>query len=192
MRYTDKIAACGRIWKLRLTADRVLSVLDLLEEESQPPDVISDAACKALVCGKVPFTMQNEVLQEAFRCAQRGVHTTPQSGPRTLDMDQDWGLIHAAFLQAYGINLDKDLRHLHWRRFLSLLQGVPDGTKLAWVQGIRAAPMPKPTRYNAEERARLAKLKACYAIRPKHTDPETQLQGMYNTLATMAKDSKGR
>ena len=187
MRYTDKVQAAGRVWRLRLTAARMLAALEILDEPDCPPDVLTSAVCKLLVIEKVPMAMQSAVLQEAFRCAQEGFNSAPQSGPRTLDMQQDWGLIYAAFLQAYGIDLDKELPRLHWRRFLSLLQGIPDGTKLAWVQEIRATPMPKPTRYNAEERARLSKLKAAYAIKPKGVDPQEQLQAIFDTLSAMAK-----
>lgn len=184
---TDKIQVSGRTWRLHLTADRVLAAIEVLSEQDCPPDILTSTVCRLIVCGRVPRRLQANVLQEAFKCIQDDAPAAQQNGPQTLDFSQDWGLIHAAFLQAYGIDLDKHLCRMHWRRFLSLLRSIPDGTKLAWVQEIRATPMPKPTRHNGEERARLSKLKTFYAIRHKQKSQDEQMQSLYDTLATMAK-----
>ena len=88
----------------------------------------------------------------------------PSGEPKRLDIEQDWEYICAAFQQAYGIDLYTD-KTIHILRFRALLESVPKSTKLAEIVGIRAADIPKPTKYNAQEIANLTRLKAYYALK---------------------------
>lgn len=54
-----------------------------------------------------------------------------------LDFRLDSDLIYSAFLGQYGIDL-VDIEYLHWHKFLALLSGITEGTKLAEVLGYRA------------------------------------------------------
>ena len=56
---------------------------------------------------------------------------------RITDLTEDAGLIYAAFLQSYGIDLIT-IPYLHWWAFRALLDGLPDSTQYAKVVGIRA------------------------------------------------------
>lgn len=53
-----------------------------------------------------------------------------------LDYELDSNLIYAAFLGQYGIDLI-DINELHWHKFLALLGGLNDSTKLHEVMGYR-------------------------------------------------------
>ncbi len=53
-----------------------------------------------------------------------------------IDYDLDADLIYAAFLGQYGIDLI-DIPELHWHKFLALLKGVNEQTKLREVMGYR-------------------------------------------------------
>jgi len=48
-----------------------------------------------------------------------------------LSLEKDGALIYGAFLQTYGINLQKD--ELDWREFCTLLSCVPENTALFCV-----------------------------------------------------------
>jgi hypothetical protein len=100
---------------------------------------------------------------------------------KITDFAQDADLIRAAFLQSYGINLFRD--RLHWMEFSSLLAGLPEGSRYSEILGIRARPMPAPTKWNAEERRWLAKAKAEYAI---HLTGKEQVQSLENSLRSVA------
>lgn len=52
-----------------------------------------------------------------------------------LDYELDSDLIYAAFLEQYGIDLCEV--DLHWHKFLALLGGLNDSTKLRKVMGYR-------------------------------------------------------
>ena len=93
-----------------------------------------------------------------------------------MDFTQDRALIIAAFRQAYGIDLVAERGRMHWQTFADLLKGLPSNTRLAEVMDIRAKPMPKPTKYNAEERARLAKLKADFKLEKTEAEKQAALQ----------------
>ena len=53
-----------------------------------------------------------------------------------LDYELDSDLIYAAFLGQYGIDLF-EVAELHWHKFLALLNGLNDSTKLREVMGYR-------------------------------------------------------
>lgn len=53
-----------------------------------------------------------------------------------LDYELDSDLIFAAFLGQYGIDLC-DVKELHWHKFLALLGGLNESTKLREVMGYR-------------------------------------------------------
>lgn len=86
------------------------------------------------------------------------------TGPRTFDIEQDWPYVCAAFQQAYGIDLYAD-KDIHILRFLALLRGIPEDTKLAEIIRIRSTPIPAPTKHNQDRIAELTRLKAFYALR---------------------------
>lgn len=108
------------------------------------------------------------------------------TGPSYMNIEQDWPYICAGFLQAYGIDLykDKDMHILEWQ---ALLQGLPKGTKLLDIIGIRAAEIPEPTKHNAKQIAELSRLKAQYAIQGTAQDFQTGLGGLFDLLAARAK-----
>ena len=64
------------------------------------------------------------------------------------------------------------------------MEGYPEGTRYMEVVGIRAKPMPKPTRYNQEERAWLTKAKARYAIKQSEEEAERNYQQGVHKLFT--------
>ena len=71
-------------------------------------------------------------------------------------------MIRSAFRQEYGIDLFRE--KLHWLEFKELLQNLPDGNRYEEVIGIRARPLPAPTKYNAKEREWLMKAKQSVAL----------------------------
>jgi hypothetical protein len=53
-----------------------------------------------------------------------------------LDYELDSDLIYSAFLGQYSIDL-VEVEHLHWHKFLALLSGLNDSTRLREVMGYR-------------------------------------------------------
>ena len=110
---------------------------------------------------------------------------------KVTDFAQDADLIRAAFMQVYRIDLYTE--KLHWFKFSALLAGLPEGNRYNDVLGIRARPMPAPTKYNTEERRWLAKAKAELAL--KMTDAEREQsykQGLHDMAASLLSMAQGR
>lgn len=183
---TDRVQENGRAWKFTLTADRVLQAIEILDKNDILPEVKTMQAARLLVRGKIRAEEAAHAVELAFKTA-RGNEPQQSAGPQAISFTQDWEYICAAFLQAYGLDLEKELPRMHWRRFVGRLKSIPDSTRLAKIMEIRTRPMPKATRYNAEERAQLARLKAQYAIKSTQADMADGLKDLFGVLAARAK-----
>ena len=104
---------------------------------------------------------------------------------KSMDFIQDGQLIYAAFMQAYGIDLNDQRGKLHWWKFTALLRGLPSNTRFMEVVQIRTKPMPAPTKHNAQERAQLIRLKQEYALELSAEEREQQLQDGLRNMARM-------
>lgn len=104
-------------------------------------------------------------------------------GPQSLDFRQDAAYIYAAFAQSYGMDLIGKDRELEWQKFLCLLGALPDDTRLMQIASIRTRPMPKANKYNAQERAELARLKAEYRIRLSEEESARQRANGFEKIA---------
>ena len=150
----------GKEYALDLSYSAIFAVADLMKDEDLIDVVKLSGALEILVIGRHPddpglLTAIYELLRD---------DRPRDSGPRVMDIEQDWPYICAAFQQAYGINLYED-KSIHILRFQALLQAIPKDTKLAEIVGIRAATIPEPTKHNQKQIAELTRLKAIYALR---------------------------
>ena len=102
-------------------------------------------------------------------------------GQRVTDWVQDAPLIRTAFRQAYGIDLYRD--KLHWFEFTELLNAIPEGNRYSEVIGIRARPLPAPTKYNQKEREWLMKAKADCALQ---IDEDERMRKYRQDVASIA------
>lgn len=83
-----------------------------------------------------------------------------------LDYELDADLIYAAFLGQYGIDLI-DIEELHWHKFLALLGGINESTRLREVMGYRSY-----KKDNRKDRDIYEELKAAWEIEPPMSDEE--------------------
>lgn len=111
-----------------------------------------------------------------------------------MDFKQDAEAIYSSFWQCYGIDLLGKDKDLHWWAFSCLLSGLSEDTKLMQIVSIRTKPMPKPTKYNAEERKQLAKLKAAHRIKLSEEESQKQyeegMRKMALAMHTWAKEKR--
>ena len=153
----EGVTVNGRFIKCNFGFRNVLKMLDLMQREDIYPDA-RDYLCLKCVCKHprhVP-EMYKAVCELLFEKAP------DNGGERITSFEQDAGLIRAAFRQVYGINLFN--AELNWFEFTELLHGLPDGNRYEDVVGIRARPLPAPTKYNQKEREWLLKAKQQVAI----------------------------
>ena len=157
-RLPEGVTVDGKFYKMDFDFRNVLRMMD----EMARKDIMQDAKeYRALKClCRRPRNVQ-KVLAAVYAVLFEEV---PKSeGPKVTDFVQDAGLIRAAFMQSYGIDLYHD--RLHWIAFRELIGALPDGSRYREIVGIRARPIPAPTKWNGEERAWLMKAKAEVALR---------------------------
>jgi hypothetical protein len=93
---------------------------------------------------------------------QKNVKT---SRARTMDYEQDWQMIAAAFQHDYKIDLSDEIMRLHWHKFLDLLNGLNESNLICKVVGYRAVNLAEIK--DKKMRAQYAKLKKQYALKDK-------------------------
>lgn len=157
-RLPDGVTVDGKFYKMDFDFRNVLRMMDEMARKDLMQDAKEYRALKCL-CRR-PRNVQ-KVLAAVYSVL---FDTVPKAdGQKVTDFVQDAGLIRAAFMQSYGIDLYHD--RLHWIAFRELLGALPDGSRYRDIIGIRARPIPAPTKWNGEERAWLMKAKTEVALR---------------------------
>lgn len=178
----DSIRMGRREYRVDLDFRNVLRMMDELAND----DVITEAReYNALKCIMKHPPKRTGAFMMAVRALLFPDAPKQQTNKQKLtDFVQDAELIRAAFMQEYGINLYRD--KLHWFEFTTFLSGLPEGNRYTEVLGIRARPMPKATKYNAEERKWLQQAKAAHAIRMSDKEREASYQSsLHRTAASL-------
>lgn len=165
----DGVTVDGRFYKLDFDFRNVLRMIDILDDDDLMPDAQEYNAIRCLT--KHPRNV-HKVL-EAVK-ALLFDHSPKKDSQKVTDFVQDAGMIRAAFRQAYGIDLYTE--KLHWIAFTELLNAIPEGNRYAEVVGIRARPIPAPTKWNQEERQWLLKAKTEYAIHLSDKEQQRRYQ----------------
>lgn len=172
----DRVVYGGREYRLDLSFRRVLAVGDLMDDECVPEASKVRIALDLLVVDKHPADA-GLLMAVIDLIKPDKPHRRKQ---KVLDLQKDWQYIYAGFRQAYGINLFKD--DLHYLEFLALLNSLPGDTRMSQIIDIRTKPIPKATKYNQDEVARLTQLKAEFSL----ADPGDFQRGL-NRLFDMLK-----
>ena len=163
-RLPDGVTVDGKFYRMDFDFRNVLRMMDELAREDVMPDAREYNALKC-VCRRP------RNVAKVLDAVRRVLFQKPPKpdAKKVTDFVQDAGMIRAAFLQAYGIDLYHD--RLHWIEFSELLNAIPEGSRYSEVIGIRVRPMPAPTKWNEEERRWLMKAKADVAL---HLSDEEQ------------------
>lgn len=168
-RLPEGVTVEGRFYKCNFDFRNVLDMIDILSREDLMQDAREYNALKCVM--KHPPKDKRPVLNAIKTLLFVSKPKNEESSKeRITDFDQDAGMIRAAFLQSYGINLYKD--PLHWFEFRDLLNAIPEGSRYSEVVGIRARPIPAPTKWNQSEIAWLVNAKNSVAL--EMTEEERQ------------------
>lgn len=167
-RLPDGVTVDGKFYKLDFDFRNVLRMIEELGRD----DIIPEArSWRAVHC----LTKHPKNVDKVLDAVQKLLFDEPpKKSEKVTDFEQDAGLIRAAFRQSYGIDLYRE--RLHWIEFTELLNAIPEGSRFSEVVGIRARPLPSPTKWNAEEREWLMKAKANVALHMSESDRNKQYQ----------------
>ena len=184
-RLPDGVEVRGKWVKLDFDFRNVLHMLDVLNNRDLIPEARNYLALKCLTKHPrhVPETM---AAVRAVLFIQGG----DGEQKKLTDFEQDAPMIRTAFRQVYNIDLFR--ANLHWLEFIELLSNLPDGNRYMDVLGIRARPLPAPTKYNQKERVWLMKAKAAHALHMSDEEQERYyekaVQNVFSGLLKLAKE----
>ena len=176
-----RIRVGRRAYRLRLTYDRVLAAMDASKDPALTDLDRQRVMLRLLVRSRLPYTadQQTQLLKQILSLLENAGGSS-RGGKALTSLTQDAQLIHAAFKQAYGIDLRT--QKIPWQTFCDYFVGLPSGTKLAEVISLRARPIPPPTRYNVQERAALIEAKQAVAL---HLDDDQQMTSYFRGTQAM-------
>ena len=159
--YPDSIIWNGVKYKLNLSYKAVLLVLDMFEDEQLSAQDKCIIALDILIKGEHPkdFNLLNGIF-DLIRSDE-----PPTNEPKVIDINKDFDFIISSFRQAYGIDIVRS--DLHYLEFISLLNGLPDGTKMVEIVKIRTMEVPPIDKYNQKQVQKLLELKAKYSLQDK-------------------------
>ena len=93
-----------------------------------------------------------------------------KSNQQIYSYEYDADYIFSAFLETYGIDLNKE--KLHWWKFKAMFNGLNEKTKFVEIMGYRAIDLSKIQ--DKEERKRYKKLKEIYQLPDMRTEEEKE------------------
>lgn len=180
----DKLVIDDKEYALDLSFNNVLKLFEMWRDEDVPEFVKPHFGIRILTGETLEdFTVEemsevfNEVFEEhislstvednhvEYDLAGNPMKTTASNGKQEqapYDIRYDGDYIYASFLQAYGIDLFDVQGKLHWKKFNTLLSGLPEGTKFMEVIKIRKW---KPQKGDsAEYKEEMRRLQKDYAL----------------------------
>ena len=177
---------------MHLAFDNVLAALALLEDQEVTDRNRVDWMLQLLAprARRLSVADKQKLLEAILRQFVFFTRRKSRGGqPKTMDFEFDDDLIYASFQQAYNIDLCQQRGKMQWWEFYSLLQGLPEKTKLREVMSIRQRSVPQYNGHNQDEIRQLLDLKQYYAIpgTAGTEDYQTGLQKLWNTLERQAK-----
>ena len=173
---------------VNLAFDNVLKAFEALDNKELPqPNRIYEALTAFGVKGTYTlaeraFLLEKtlELVNEYSESIDRYNYKNSGSAGKAIDYKKDTGLLYAAFMQAYGMDLYEQRGKLHWVKFVTLLNNMPDDTRLSKVMGYRVSKIPPATKYNRQEVMRLKELRDIYRLEER---PDAVQDRINNTLA---------
>ena len=159
-RLPEGVTVGGRFYKCDFDFRNVLKMLDVMQIQELSPAARDYHCVKCVLRGYLPARKVADVYSSVCNVL---FERTPENGEKLMSFEQDAPLIRSAFRQVYQIDLFRD--SLTWFEFIELLHALPEGNRFTEIIGIRARPLPAPTKWNGKEREALIKAKQSVALR---------------------------
>lgn len=189
----EKVIYRKRKYWVDASFDTVLQVQSLFREEELPENLKLQQALKMFLIHDKTFLRlsieeKKELLHLIFECCintQKRPETRTK-GQKSFDFEYDGEYIYASFMLDYGIDLVDMQGKLHWKKFISLFQGLSEQTKIREVIRIRNMDIPKFTGKNSKQIQEIQELKSYYALPVKGGGGQQGLDALFSTLERMA------
>ena len=190
-RLPDSVTVRGKRYRLKPDFRNVLMMMETMDNPEIIPEARTYQALRHVVkhvpkddtlCSEIMAEVRKTMFPEAKK---------EKGGKKLTSFVQDADLIRGAFRQVYGIDLFRD--SVHWVEFSCLLSCLPEGSRYSDIIGIRARPLPEPTKWNRKERESLMRAKAECKLEVSEKEAEQNIQdnisGIAHFLLSIAKGS---
>lgn len=126
--------------------------------------------------------MLNKLINAEPYLSGGGSNTAGGSMVQSFSWSKDAGMIEAAFLQNYQIDLMKEQGKMHWTKFKALFDGLSDKTKLIQIINIRQT---TPSEVPKDQWSKIAQLQVTFSLDdPMKDAPQASKQSAsFNTSA---------
>lgn len=126
--------------------------------------------------------MLNKLVNAEPYLSGGGGNTAGGSMIQSFSWSKDAGMIEAAFLQNYQIDLMKEQGKMHWTKFKALFDGLSDKTKLIQIINIRQT---TPSDVPKDQWSKIAQLQVTFSLDdPMKDAPQASKQSAsFNTSA---------
>lgn len=180
-RLPDSVTVRGKRYRLKPDFRNVLMMMETMDNPEIIPEARTYQALRHVIrhvpkddtlCAEIMAEVRKTLFPEAKK---------KESGKKLTSFVQDADLIRGAFRQVYGIDLFRD--PVHWVEFSCLLSCLPEGSRYSDIIGIRARPLPEPTKYNRKEREALMRAKAECKLELSEEEAERNLQDNISGIA---------
>ena len=188
--FIDAVSFKGKQYEINLAFDHVLKFFDLVSDDSIDNDYLSRKMIELFFGGqKIP--QDPEFLQGFMKMLNKlvnaepylsGGNSTSGSMVQSFSWSKDAGMIEAAFLQNYQIDLMEEQGKMHWTKFKALFDGLSDNTRLIKIIQIRQT---TPSDVTKEEWPRIAQAQVTFSLDdPMKDAPKASKQSAsFNTSA---------
>lgn len=181
-----------QIFPLLLSFDRVLKFFEMWGDK-EIPEIMRPLLALKILTG---VSFENLTVDEAmeivraifeehiqtrkvddeveYDLAGNVIKTTSSEEPhkRLYNLKYDGDYVFASFMQAYRIDLIEEIGRLHWKKFNSLLVGLPEGTKFVEVLKIRSY---EPQKGDSQEYIeKMRELQREFRLPDEDVDDETE------------------
>lgn len=179
-KWKDQVIIDGQTYSLNSSFDNILRTIALLNDSSIPQQKQINHTLINLVDESFEeegaeyqveliemllndYVKSNEQKKQYDLLGNEIPDTESEDAPeKTIDVDEDWEYIYAAFMQAYQIDLIEEQGKMHYKKFTALLKGLPNDTKMSEIMGIRAW---KPQNSKKKESTRMRELQKEYRLK---------------------------
>ncbi|MCV9368914.1 bacteriophage Gp15 family protein [Bacillus paralicheniformis] len=135
------------------------------------------------------FINESEDKEEEQAPADGEATETP-ADEAIFDFEEDAEYIYSAFLFDYNIDLLEQQGKMHWRKFKALFKGLSSKSRFKEIIEIRTAEVPKATKENKDEIAKIKKLKRAFALKKNQKSAEAAVAALDAKLDAFSKRIK--
>ena len=176
-------------YKLNLAFDNIINMFDLFKTDILVSGEITQFVLEMLIVN--PIGVKSDAIDMIFNDYINIAKKSNDNSMRVLDYKQDSMYIYSSFMADYGIDLFEQQGKLHWWKFVSLLSGLSEKSKMREIMSIRSRPLPEPNKYNQKEIANLIELKQYYALDISQDERERNFKQGIARLAENLKQKAG-